>query len=51
MGAHTFGGANATFSGYAGMWVIGEAFMFNTKYYEMILDSSITFTNTVSFKI
>jgi len=48
MGAHTFGGANATFSGYAGMWVIGEAFMFNTRYYEMILDSSITFTNTAT---
>ena len=48
MGAHTLGGAEQENSGYQGAWVSGGTSHFNNKYYELILDSSLTFENVVS---
>merc|ERR1719367_2472439 len=47
LGAHTMGGAFKVNSGYTGMWLIGEANFFNTKYYEFLLGSAsgLSYTN------
>ena len=48
MGAHTLGNAHGNISGYNGVWVEGEMTQFDNKYYQLLVDTSLTFTNTVS---
>ncbi len=48
MGAHTLGNAHGNMSGYNGVWVEGEMTQFDNKYYQLLVDTSLTFTNTVS---
>ena len=48
MGAHTLGNAHGNISGYNGVWIEGEMTQFDNKYYQFLVDTSLTFTNTVS---
>ena len=48
MGAHTLGNAHGNISGYNGVWVEGEMTQFDNKYYQLLVDTSLTFTNTVN---
>ena len=48
MGAHTLGNAHGNMSGYNGVWIEGEMTQFDNKYYQFLVDTSLTFTNTVS---
>ena len=48
MGAHTLGNAHGNISGYNGVWVEGEMTQFDNKYYQLLVDTNLTFTNTVS---
>jgi len=44
MGAHTLGGADED-SGYKGVWVVGEANLFNPNYYKLLLGDTVSYTN------
>jgi len=46
MGAHTLGGARRGNSGYVGTWVSGERFSFNSKYYALLVENGVTYTNS-----
>ena len=46
MGAHTLGGADED-SGYKGVWVVGEANLFNPNYYKLLLGDTVSYTNVV----
>ena len=48
MGAHTLGNAHGNISGYNGVWIEGQMTQFNNKYYQYLVDTTLTFTNTVS---
>ena len=48
MGAHTLGNAHGNMSGYNGVWIQGEMTQFDNKFYQHLVDTSLTFTNTVS---
>jgi len=45
LGAHSYGGAARTQSGYNGLWTVGSASSFNTKFYQLLVDDSLTYDN------
>ncbi len=45
MGAHTLGSAKRANSGYAGVWVDGEAREFDNRFYTIMTDDAVTWTN------
>ena len=45
MGAHTLGSAMRENSGYAGQWIDGEAREFDNRFYTIMTDSDVTWTN------
>ncbi len=47
LGAHTLGSMHPTNSGYAGVWVIPEANMFNNKFYQNMFDDRIRWSPNV----
>ncbi len=47
MGAHTVGKCHAVYSGYVGVWTIGQQYLFDERYYAHMIDSSYTWTNKV----
>ena len=49
MGAHSIGGAFPFNSGYSGKWIGKQNQGFSEIFYKNMLDSSITWTNMVSF--
>jgi hypothetical protein len=49
MGAHTIGMADKSQSGFEGYWTPGEESVFNTTYYEAMIDPTLKWKNVVSF--
>jgi hypothetical protein len=47
MGSHTIGMANRKESGFDGYWTPGEESVFNTTYYEAMIDPTLKWTNEV----
>ena len=47
MGAHTLGSMLKENSGFGGVWVVGGSRVFDNKYYSLMIDSSVTWTNIV----
>lgn len=45
LGAHTLGGAAPTASGYAGTWVEGEISVVNEKFFDLMLNDTVEWTN------
>ena len=48
MGAHSFGGASTSNSGYSGKWTGSQNKGLSEVYYSNMISSSITFSNVVS---
>ena len=48
MGAHRFGGASTSKSGYSGKWTGSQNKGLSEVYYSNMISSSITFSNVVS---
>ena len=47
MGAHSLGNAHKQDSGYSGTWTTGSGAAFNNEYYQLLINSDLTFSNVV----
>ena len=49
MGAHTLGGGMPQHSGHTGVFVEGENTWFNNKYYKIMLDQGVDWTQVCTY--
>ena len=50
LGAHTFGNLETENSGYSGPWTKDEATTFDNKYFQMMVDNTISYRSRVNWK-
>lgn len=48
MGAHSLGRADRQNSGYSGTWTTDAGQLFNNEYYQLLINTDLTFNNVVS---